>query len=278
MKKFYLIIFLFLSAFGYAQVVFEKSLSEAFKKAKEQNKPVFIEYFNSDCSVCKRLATLFREDAQIISHFNSKFINYAMNTYDDLPAEDAALLQKAKLHFESVPVLLFFDQNKNFLHYSSGDITVKSIMNEAKKSVFPEYNSAGLKSKYEAGDRSVRTLYAYANLLVLNKNDEKLKQVTQDLFLNFNQSELARKKSYLILKRVVIDSENGFFKFWMDNLDLLKDFEIGDSKGTEKSYLTKIVLKELSDPNIKKWDEAKKNKYKEYIIKLNLVEDPNVFF
>ena len=259
-------------------MVFEKSLSEAFKKAKDQNKLVFVEYYNSDCSVCKRLGTLLREDATIISYFNLHLINYAMNTYDELPAEDLALLEKVNLRFESVPVLLFFDQNKKFLHYSSGDINANSVMNEAKKAKFPEYTSAGLRAKYEAGDRSVRTLYAYSNLLIINKDDQKLKQVTQDLFNSFNQSELATKKSYLILKRVVKDSENGFFKFWLNNLDKLQGFESGENVGTEKSYLTRIVLVELTDPNIKRWDLAKKNKYKEYITKLNIVDDPNVFF
>lgn len=259
-------------------MVFEKSLSEAFKKAKDQNKLVFVEYYNSDCSVCKRLGTLLREDATIISYFNSHFINYAMNTNDDLPSDDLALLEKAKLHFESVPVLLFFDQNKKFLHYSSGDITSNAVMNEAKKAIFPEYNSAGLRAKYEGGDRSVRTLYAYSNLLIINKDDQKLKQVTQDLFNNFSKSDLASKKSYLILKRVVKDSENGFFKYWLDNLDKLKDFESGENAGTEKSFLTRIVLIELTDPNIKNWDVAKQKKYKEYITKLKIVDDPNVFF
>lgn len=278
LKNIYLSILLLLSAANYAQVVFETSLSEAFKKAKDQNKPVFIEYYNSDCSVCKRLGGLLREDATISAYYNAHFINYAMNTYDVLPKEDDALLKNANLHFESVPVLLFFDKDKKFLHYSSGDINSQSVMNEAKKAVFPEYNSAGLKAKYQAGDRSVRTLYAYCNLLVITKDDEKLKKVAQDLFESFDKSDLPTKKSYLILKRVVKTSDNGFFQYWINNLDKLKGFEPVANEGTEKSYLTKIVLTELSSPDVKKWDVAKKNRYKEYITKLQITDEPNEFF
>ena len=266
------------SFFSYSQVVFESSLSEAFKKAKQQNKAVFVEYYNSDCSVCKRLGKLLKEDAAIIDYYNSNFINYAMNTYDEVSNTEKEFLEGAHLHFESVPVLLFFDKNKSFLHYSSGEINSESVLNEAKKATLPNYNASGLKAKYDAGDRSIRTLYAYSNLLIVNKEEEKLKKVSQNLFESFNKSELASKKSYLILKRVVKDSENGFFKYWLDNLDKLKDFEMGDSAGTEKSYLTRIVLVELTDPNIKKWEIAKKNKYKSYVLKLNIVDDPNVFF
>lgn len=268
----------FASLTNYAQVVFETSISEAFRKAKEQNKNVFIEYYNQDCSVCKRLGKLLKEDSNIAAYYNSNFINYAINTYDEVSDDEKTFLEEANLHFASVPVLLYFDKNRNFLHYSSGEITQDVVLNEAKKAGLPQFNSSGLKSKYENGERSIRTLYAYSNLLIVNKDDAKLKKVTQDLFESFNKSELATKKSYLILKRVVKDSGNGFFKYWLDNLDKLKGFESGDNEGTEKSYLTRIVLVELTDPHIKKWSEAKKNKYKNYITKLKIVDDPNVFF
>lgn len=278
MKNIYLAVLLFTSLFTSAQVVFERSLSDAFKKAKAQNKNVFIEYYNSDCSVCKRLGTLLKEDAEIISYYNSNFINYAINTYDEVSDAEKAFLKTANLHFDSVPVLLYFDKDKNFLHYSSGEINAEAVLNEAKKAALPQFNSSGLRAKYEAGDRSIRTLYAYSNLLIVNREDQKLKKVTQDLFESFDKSELSTKKSYLILKRVVKDSDNGFFKFWLDNLDQLNGFESGENAGTEKSYLSRIVLIELTDPNIKKWGQAKKEKYKNYILKLKIVDDPNVFF
>lgn len=278
MKNIYLAVLLFTSLFTSAQVVFERSLSDAFKKAKAQNKNVFIEYYNSDCSVCKRLGTLLKEDAEIISYYNSNFINYAINTYDEVSDAEKAFLKTANLHFDSVPVLLYFDKDKNFLHYSSGEINAEAVLNEAKKAALPQFNSLGLRAKYETGDRSIRTLYAYSNLLIVNREDQKLKKVTQDLFESFDKSELSTKKSYLILKRVVKDSDNGFFKFWLDNLDQLNGFESGENAGTEKSYLSRIVLIELTDPNIKKWGQTKKEKYKNYILKLKIVDDPNVFF
>lgn len=267
-----------MSVLGNAQVVFESSLSKAFAKAKQQNKPVFIEFYNSDCSVCKRLGILLQEDAEVSAYYNTNFINYAMDTYDELSAEDNAFITNANLHFDSVPVLLYFDKNKNFLHYSSGDISSKTVINEAKKAVLPDYNASGLKAKYDAGDRSVRTLYAYCNMLLIYKNDELLQKTAQELFEAFNKSELPTKKSYIILKQVVNSTENGFFQYWIKNLNNLKDFESGSKKNTEQSYLTKIVLTELSDPNVRKWDAAKQKKFKEYMLKLKITDNPEMFF
>lgn len=278
MKNIYLSLFLLSAVLLNAQVVFESSLSGAFKKAKQQNKPVFIEYYNSDCSVCKSLGDLLRKDPEISSYYNANFVSYAMNTYDSLSAEDTAFMEKANLHFESVPILLYFDKDKNFLHHSSVKVQSEVIINEAKKAVSPEYNSAGLKVKYDAGDRSVRTLYAYCDLLMVNKNDVLLKKVAQELYESFNKSELPTKKSYVILKNVVKSTDNGFFQYWISNIDNLKGFETGAKEGTETSYLQTIVLRELSDPNIKNWDKAKKEQFKNYILKLKITDDPDVFF
>ncbi len=261
-----------------AQVVFESSLSEAFKKAKEQNKPVFIEYYNSDCSVCKRLENLLQLDKTVASHYNTIFINYAMNLNESLSKEDDAFITKANLHFESVPVLLYFDKNQNFLHHAGITVTSESVINEAKKAVLPDYNTSGLKAKYEVGDRSVRTLYAYCDMLKVNKNEEMLTKVAQQLFESFKKEELPTNKSYIILRQVVNNTENGFFQYWINNLDKLKDFETGNKAGTEISHLEKIVLKELGNPNIKKWDNAKKNKFKQYLLKLKITDNPDVFF
>ena len=278
MRKVYFSFMLLTSVLLNAQVVFESSLSEAFKKAKEQNKPVFIEYYNSDCSVCKRLGDLLQSDQEVSTFYNKRFISYAMNSNESLSEEDNNFITKANLHFESVPVLLYFDKNQNFLHHSGVTVTSEHVINEAKKSVLPDYNTSGLKAKYEAGDRSVRTLYAYCDMLKVNQNETTLTKVAQQLFESFKKEELPTNKSYIILKQVVNSTENGFFQYWINNLDKLKDFETGHKAGTEIASLEKIVLKELSDSNVKKWDISKKNKFKQYILKLKITDNPDVFF
>ena len=98
------------------------------------------------------------------------------------------------------------------------------------------------------------------------------------MFESFNKAELPTKKSYLILKQVVNSTDNGFFQYWVNNVDGLKGFETGAKADTELGYLQTIILRELSQPDIKKWDLAKKNKYKDYILKLKITDNPDVFF
>lgn len=278
LKKFVVVLMILVGGIANAQVVFESTLADASAKAKQQNRPVFIEYYNSDCSVCKRLQKLLKSDKDVSEFYNSNYISYGINTYSDLSADETDLLASANLHFDNVPVLLYFDKDKNFLHYSTGDISAATVIGEANKAVMPTLNAAGLQLKYEAGDRSVRILYAYSNLLVVNKNQSELTKVTQQLFEVFNKEELPTKKSYLILKRVINSSDNGFFQYWINNLEKLVGFETAPHEGTELSYLTKIILTELSDSNLKSWDTSKKEKYKSYIKKLKITDNPEVFF
>ena len=99
MKKIYFSFLVLTSVLLNAQVVFESSLSEAFKKAKEQNKPVFIEYYNSDCSVCKRLGDLLRSDQEVSTFYNKRFISYAMNSNESLSEEDNNFIYQSKSSF-----------------------------------------------------------------------------------------------------------------------------------------------------------------------------------
>lgn len=271
-------IFMVVTTFVQSQVVFESSLEETFKKAKEQNKPVFIEYYSSECSVCKRLGELLKNDSIVAAYYNEHFINYAINAIDPLFQADKAFVKKSNLYFQSVPMLVFFDNDKNYLHHSTVSVTTDGVIKEAEKAQNPDLRKSSLKAKYDQGDRTVKTLYAYCDLLVVNKNTSLLEKVSQELFEAFKKEELPTKKSYLVLKQMVNSTENGFFQYWINNLDKLKDFEKGYKAGTEKQCLEEILLKELRVPDVKNWEQSKKDKYKDYILKLKITDNPELFF
>ena len=82
MKRFVLnVIFFFATLSIFAQVKFESSLTEAFKLAKEQNKIVFVDYYNSECSVCKHLSELFDTDTIVANYYN-KYLSLYIYPYD----------------------------------------------------------------------------------------------------------------------------------------------------------------------------------------------------
>lgn len=285
MKKLILITVLFFTTYNFvAQVKFESSLIEAFKLAKEQNKIVFVDYYNSECSVCKHLSELLETDTIVANYYNKYFINYKLDTKGDsdgkLKAAEKNLIDKSKLTFDHVPILLFFDSSGNFLHHSGVKVESDVVLNIGKSARHPDYRSTSNLKKYNEGDRSIRTLYAFCDYLVATSNDSLLKVVTEDLYNVYSKvsEKMSSNSSYIILKNVINSTENGFFIYWMNNLDKLKDFEQGYKKGQEKEALEKILLKELSNPDRKNWPESKKNLFKDYVLKLKITDNPDTYF
>jgi thioredoxin-related protein len=285
MKRLTLITVLFFTTYNFvAQVKFESSLTEAFKLAKEQNKIVFVDYYNSECSVCKHLSELLQTDTIVANYYNKYFINYKLDTKGSvdgkLREDEKNLLEKSKLTFDHVPILLFFDSKENFLHHSGAKIDSDVVLNIGKSARHPDYRSSSNSKKYNEGDRSIKTLYAYSVYLVATSNDSLLKIVTKDLYDVYSKDsvKMSSISSYTILKNVINTTENGFFTYWMTNLDKLKDFEQGYKKGQEKEALEKILLKELSNPDRINWSEAKKNIFKDYVFKLKITDNPDTYF
>lgn len=285
MKRLILITILFFTTYNFvAQVKFESSLIEAFKLAKEQNKIVFVDYYNSECSVCKHLSELLETDTIVANYYNKYFINYKLDTKGDLEGklkvEEKNLIDKSKLTFNHVPILLFFDANENFLHHSGVRVDSDVVLNIGKSARHPDYRSTSNSKKYKEGDRSIKTLYAYSDYLVATSNDSLLKIVTKDLYDVYSKDsvKMSSISSYTILKNVIITTENGFFTYWMTNLDKLKDFEQGYKKGLEQEALERILLKGLSNPDRINWPEAKKNLFKDYVLKLKITDNPDSYF
>ena len=133
---------------AYAQVVnFEPSLQTAFEKAAQQHKLVFVEYYNTECPVCKKLEPVFAND-ELSKFYNENFINYKLNT-EHIKKEDSVFIQRAGLKFESVPYFLFFDSNQRFVHYSGTKQDISYLINAGKTALNPTERTTNLVNKYK---------------------------------------------------------------------------------------------------------------------------------
>jgi thiol-disulfide isomerase/thioredoxin len=278
MKNIFTALFFAFSFLSFAQEIqFEKTLNEAFAKAKQENKSVFIEYYSPSCPICKKVAFVLK-DAKVVEYYNKNFVNYALNIDNGITKEEENFMKSSGLHLDGVPVFLFFDANKNYLHHSSVKADANTIMEIGRVSLHPNLRNAALAEKYQKGDRTIKTLYAYANLLLTKHDFEKQKEVADALYDVFPKADLSTQKSYIILKNVVNAIENGFFLHWIRNLNDLNGLETGPKGGTEKAVLERILLKELSNPERKYWPKEKKEAVKKMIVDLGLTNNPEIYF
>lgn len=257
-------------------VRFESGLATALEKAKKENKPLFIEYYNENCTVCKTLDPVF-EDPGMGDFYNTNFVNYRINT-QNIKKEDSLYIAQSKLKLESVPYFLFFDTDNNLIHCSGAKADAGYLINTVGKTALdPVERTANLAKKYVSGDKSIRTLYAYSTLVQLYKDDRMTNRIANDLYDVFPKDQLATQKSYTILKNCVFSIDNGFFTYWVNNTDKLKGFETGSKAGNEIKVLQDILLKTINSDAKNSWNLAKIKSVKELIEKTGLSTNPDAY-
>jgi hypothetical protein len=278
LRSFYILQFLLSCSFFVAaqSVHFEPSLQIAFEKAAQQNKLVFVEYYNADCPICKKLEPVFN-DSTLSKFYNEHFINYKLNT-ENIKKEDSLFITQTGLKFESVPWFLFFDTDKNLVHYAGTKPDVTYLNNIGTTALNTEERSAALAGKYAAGDRSIKTLYAYSNLLQLYKNDSLRTILADQLFSVFPKDQLGTEKSYIITKNAVTNIDNGFFLYWINHTGDLKVLEQNAASAHPVNVLGNIILKSINSAERKNWGLQKIKAVKEMIVKSGLGNDPDAFF
>lgn len=274
--SFYLYFLLFFCFKIQAQSVdFQPSLDSAFAKANREDKVVFVEYFNHECDVCNRLEPFFK-DSMMYNFYNKNFVSYKLDVMN-VKADDKAFMDSTGLKPESVPIFFFFDKNKKFVHFAHTQQGIKFLLDIGEDALSTTERAANLENKYKTGDRSIRTLYAYSNLAHLYRNDTLMTRLSNDLFDAFPKQNLGNKKSYIITKFCVTSIENGFFKFWIDHVDQLKELETDKLKGKEKEVIGGILTKSIYSEEAKRWDLEKIKSVKEMVSKLGISNNPDVF-
>ena len=258
------------------RVNFEPSLNIALDKAKQQNKMLFVEYYNAECPVCQKLEPVFA-DKELGKFYNDNFINYKLNT-EHIKKEDSLFINKAGLSFTSVPYFLFFDTDQHFVHYSGTKQDIPYLINAGKTAMDQLERTGSLAAKYNSGDRTIKTLYAYSNLLDLYKNDSLRKIIADELFKAYPTANLGLEKSYIIMKNCVSTIDNGFFKYWIAHVDEIKAFETNAKTAHQANALGDILQKSINSNDRKSWDLVKIRSVKEMILKTAMSKDPDAFF
>ncbi len=261
------------------RINFQPSLSIAFEKAKLENKLVFVEYYSSTCSHCTQLEP-FLKDSTVVAFYNANFINYKLNI-ENIKTEDKNFLEKSTIQPDATPFFLFFDKNEQFCHYANTKREVAYLIEVGETALDENERSSNLPNKYRAGDRSIKTLYAYTNMARLLKKDSLADALADDLYNVFPTQNLGSKKSYLILKNSVRSIENGFFQYWINHIEDIKAFNTEGAEkkaGSEKVDLTDIIHHSIFNPKSKEWDLKKIQEVKNMVIKLGMSENPDTYF
>jgi thioredoxin-related protein len=106
------------------------SLNDAFKKAKQDNKLVFILVTSKDCAGCKRLEKDLLKGGEYVAYYQEHFYNFSIKADD--------MYHQAKLQgwgVSKVPTLLYLNGDKKVVHIAEGYDSTSGFQYEGEKAV-----------------------------------------------------------------------------------------------------------------------------------------------
>ncbi|WP_300662451.1 thioredoxin family protein [Fluviicola sp.] len=138
-----------------AQIQFIENVpfAEVLKKAKRENKLIFVDCYTTWCVPCKSLASNIFTDQTLGDRYNELFINYKL----DMEKGDGIELSKS-FKIEAFPTLLWLDSTGEIVHRTVGANTVKFFLNTIELVQDKDNRYLSLEKRFQNGDRNPELL------------------------------------------------------------------------------------------------------------------------
>ncbi len=165
MRLFFMFLSVWMSNFSYAQersIRLEKAdWQRVIAKAKEENKLLFIDCNAEWCNPCKALVKdVFSRNA-VADFYNENFVSVSYDIEKDKSPE---FFDMPKI--SSIPLLLFVNPiTLKIVHGFQGGTDESGMLNLGQKALDGEWNLAGMRERYQAGERGEALLIPYLGLL-----------------------------------------------------------------------------------------------------------------
>lgn len=209
MKKVFLLSLLFLgivlgadaqtSGINFEQT---KEWKKIVKKAKKEQKLIFVDCYTSWCGPCKMLAKNVFTQQAVGDFFNQHFVNVK---YDMEKDADGVVL-KEQFGVKAFPTLVFVDPaTQTVVHRMVGAGSAEWLLTGAKSANDPQNNLSGMMRRYQAGERGVEFLGKYLEALSSAYMADEQGKVAEEYLYGLTEEQLATKENWELIKKYVND-------------------------------------------------------------------------
>lgn len=247
------------------KVQWEPNVQQALDKAKASGKLLFVEAYLPTCPACQAMEPNF-SDKEVARKFNTGFVNYKM----DLSVEGARkFLDDRKIEIPSFPQFLFFDGDGRLVHHGEANPTPASVLEVAEEALDPAQWSSNYRTRFDQGYRDMAFLVKFGAYTRVSMDTLYNHKVADALYELFPKEDLGSSLSWSLTKRVVTDTDNGFFRYWIEHVPRAAELEkAGGHPGYEMNALGLIVQRTVFSPASKKYSVAQVNLLKGYMEKI----------
>jgi tetratricopeptide (TPR) repeat protein len=265
MKYFVSFFFVCTSVFAQTSVNWEPDLETALNKGKSKGKLVFVEAYLPTCPACKPMEPQFSH-AAVAALYNENFINYKMN----LSIEGArGFLDDRKIEIPSFPQFLFFNGDGELVHQGEAMPLPEAVVALGKEALTPSMWSSNFVKQFESGNRDFDFLIKYGTYARVAKDNVASKKVTEALWEAYPKDKVGSNLSWQITKKVVNDTENEFFRYWIDHIPEAAAIEKSEGhEGQEMQVLGRIVQQTLFSQESKMFSSDKLKELEYYMTKV----------
>lgn len=239
------------------------SWNEVLKKAKKENRYIFLDCFTTWCGPCKLMDKEVYSQSDVGTFINEKFISVRVQmdkTKKDNEEvkkwyADADAVQK-KYGIPAFPSYLFFSPNGTLVYRETGYKAANDFLSIAKKSVnnseYPFRKYYELVASYRKGKINYDLLPELIDTAkMLNQADivYVLEKDYRNYLSNLTETELYTKKKILAIASLLKGADDKFFYLFMQNANKV-DSAVG-TKGYSFYVVGQIIQKQLIDETFK---------------------------
>jgi thioredoxin-related protein len=233
------------------------SWKDILKKAKKENKYIFVDCFTTWCGPCKLMDKEVYTAQEVGKGLNEKFISIKVQMDKTIKDNedvkkwytDAAALQK-EYGIASYPSYLFFSPKGNLIYRESGYKKVKDFLSIAeistkRNSEYPYRKYYQLMAAYKKGEINydlVPELIDTAKMLHQRDIVYALENDYRNYLSNLKETELFTKKKIFAIASLLTGSDDKFFPLFTKNSSRI-DSVIG--KGYSSHVIDKIIQKNV---------------------------------
>lgn len=219
------------------EVKWENSLQEAFREARKQDKVLFVEFYSPGCPHCQRITPFFKEKA-VADLYNSAFINYQLNVETE---EAREFVNHTGLDVYGIPYFLFFRGDSSLVHAREVSADLNSVLQPGKMVIEKTYTGENYARRFQAGERSENFLTHYAIFSRVKKDMVTNKKIIDALWVTYPLEKRNSQTSWVILKKALMDAENGFTEHWLRNVPQATAYEAAPAKGNVENAFSRLL-------------------------------------
>jgi len=242
-------------------IQFETGLNweHILKKAKRENKIIFVDCYTTWCGPCKEMERTVYPLAKIGEYFADKFISVKVqmdtSKKDDGVVKswyaDAHYIQE-KYKVDAFPTFLFFTADGKILYRSTGSIGPDDFLALAADVLNPNKDYYKLLDHFKQGKKNLTEMSYLARIGLLLGDSATAQQVAEEYIAQLKNEALLTKENIQFLYDFTKSSKDKGFKLFYLYEDSINKI-MGDDTYSQQ-FVHSIIYKEIVLPAMEKAD------------------------